>query len=71
MIKADILKLVEEEELKMKNIAQEKVKKENMSKMLTYEEYYGVNAGEEIQSTKSSNSMLGSSRKDTKYEAYL
>jgi hypothetical protein len=32
MIKADMIKLIEEEEIKMKNIAQENILKENMSK---------------------------------------
>lgn len=55
----------------MKNIAQEKIINENKSKVLTYEEYYGMNINEEIQSVKNSNILVGSSRGDTKYEAYL
>ncbi len=42
-----------------------------MNRLLTYEEYYGMNIKEEVQSTNNSTSLLGSSRKDTKYEAYM
>lgn len=40
-VKGDILKLVEEEEAKMKSIAQQKEMDEMSKKVLTYEEYYG------------------------------
>ena len=39
-VKADILKMVEEEEAKMKSIAQEKEREEAQRRVLTYEEYY-------------------------------
>ena len=40
MIKGDILKMVEEEEAKLKSIAQQKEYEEQSKKVLTYEEYY-------------------------------
>ena len=40
-VKADILKLVEEEEAKLKSIAQQKELDEMSKKVLTYDEYYG------------------------------
>lgn len=39
-VKGDILKLVEEEEAKMKSIAHQKEMDEMSKKVLTYEEYY-------------------------------
>ena len=71
MIKADILKLVEEEEVKLKNMVMEKAEEEIRSKVLTYEEYYGLNLKKETQGVKDSKTMIGSSRKDKKYEDFL
>jgi len=47
LIKGDILKLVEEEEQKMKTIALQKEADELSKKVLTYEEYYQQSASEE------------------------
>lgn len=41
-VKADILKLVEMEEDKIKSIAQQKELDELSKKVLTYDEYYGT-----------------------------
>jgi len=41
-VKADVLKWVEEEEEKMKNMAEQRAAEELMRTTLTYEEYYGV-----------------------------
>ena len=55
-VKADVLKLVEEEEVKMKSIAQQKVMDELRRKVLTYEEYYGGSPYNETQSVGGSRS---------------
>jgi len=70
-VKADILKLVEEEEAKMKSIAQQKELDEMFKKVLTYEDYYGGNPENETQSVKDTRNILGDSKKDTKYEQFL
>lgn len=46
-IKADILKLVEEEEAKLKSIAQQKEMEELAKQVLTYEEYYNASPYQE------------------------
>ena len=48
IIKADVLKMVEEEELKMKDIAQAKVDETLKYRVLTYEDYYGMNQNAEV-----------------------
>lgn len=70
-VKADVLKLVEEEEVKMKSIAQQKVMDELRRKVLTYEEYYGGSPYNETQSVGGSRSNSGRSKKDVKYEQFL
>jgi hypothetical protein len=46
-VKADILRLVEEEEAKLKSIAQQKEMDELQRKVLTYEEYFSANPASE------------------------
>ena len=67
-IKGDILKLVEDEEAKMKSIAMQKEHEELSRKVLTYEEYYSASPSLETQAVRDSRGMSGSSKKDTKYE---
>lgn len=47
MIKGDLLKMVEEEENKLKSIAFQKEFEEMQKKVLTYEEYYNANPSSE------------------------
>lgn len=70
-VKGDILKLVEEEEAKMKSIAHAKEMEEMSKKVLTYEEYYGEGPLTETQVVRDTRNILGHSRKDTKYEDFL
>jgi len=70
-IKGDILKLVEEEEAKLKSIAQQKEMDEMSKRVLTYEEYYGDSPAHETQAIRDTRSILGHSRKDTKYETFV
>ena len=70
-IKGDILKLVEEEEAKLKSIAQLKEMEEMSKKVLTYEEYYGEGPLNETQAVRDTRNILGHSKKDTKYEQFL
>ncbi len=67
-IKGDILKLVEEEEAKLKSIAHQKEMEEMSKKVLTYEEYYGEGPLNETQAVRDTRNILGHSKKDTKYE---
>lgn len=46
-VKADILRLVEEEEAKLKSIAQQKEMDELSRKVLTYEEYFNASPAAE------------------------
>ena len=46
-IKADILKMVEEEEIKLKTLADEKAMDELRKTYLTYEEYYDYDVRKE------------------------
>jgi hypothetical protein len=69
--KADILRLVEEEEAKLKSIAHQKEMEEMQKKVLTYEEYFNANPHSETQSIGESRSYLGDSKKDMKFETYL
>ena len=59
MIKADILKLVEEEEAKVKSIAYQKEYEESQKKILTYEEYYNAQPGRETPRAVLDKSGLG------------
>jgi len=70
-IKGDILKLVEEEEAKLKSIAHQKEMEEMSKKVLTYEEYYGEGPLNETQAVRDTRNILGHSKKDTKYEDFL
>lgn len=69
--KADILRLVEEEEAKLKSIAQQKEMEEMSRKVLTYEEYFNASPSQETQTVKDTRNMLGESKKDTKFETFL
>ncbi len=70
-VKGDILKLVEEEEAKLKSIAQQKEMDEMSKKVLTYEEYYGEGPLNETQTIRDTRNILGHSKKDTKYELFI
>ena len=70
-VKGDILKLVEEEEYKLKSIAQQKEMEELSRKVLTYEEYYGDSPLNETHTVRDTRNILGHSRKDTKYETFI
>lgn len=70
-IKADILKLVDEEEQKMKQIAGQKEYEELQKKVLTYEEYYDASPAKETSLFLSNLNAIGDSRKDTKYEDFV
>jgi hypothetical protein len=70
-IKGDLLKLIEEEEQKLKQIVQQKEIEELAKKTLTYEEYYGNYATLETRLALTDSSNLGASRKDTKYEEFI
>lgn len=71
MVKADILKIADEEEAKFKSIAMAKEAEENARRVLTYEEYYQANPNVETKPAKQTGSIMGNSRKDTTYEQYL
>jgi hypothetical protein len=58
-VKGDILKLVEEEEAKMKSIAHQKEIEELSKKVLTYEEYYGEGPLSETQVVRDTRNMFG------------
>jgi hypothetical protein len=69
-IKSDILRMLDEEEAKLKSIARQKEYEEMQKKVLTYEEYYSANPRAETQPV-SSGSYFGQSRKDTKFDQYV
>ena len=71
MIKADLLKMVEEEELKLKHIAFQQEVLESKSQVLTCEKYYGIDLQSEVQGVGTQRSIVGSARKDMKFEEYL
>ena len=71
LIKADMLKMVEEEEAKLKSIAFQKEFEILAKKVLTYEEYYDNNPASETQRVRDGSGEYGSSRKDTTYEQFL
>jgi len=70
-VKADILRLVEEEEAKLKSIAQQKEMEELSRKVLTYEEYFNASPAAETQRISDTRNIMGESKKDTKYEQFL
>lgn len=71
IIKADILKLVEEEEVKLKNIAFQKEYEESLKQILTYEEYYNAEPGKETPRMKDSGAGMGRGSKDTPFETFF
>ena len=70
-IKADVLKLVEEEEAKIKSIAQQREFEELSKKVLTYEEYYGSRPSNETQLVRGTSDVLGDAKRDTKFETFV
>lgn len=70
-VKADILRLVEEEEAKLKSIAQQKEMDELSKKVLTYEEYFSASPAAETQRLSDTRNLMGESKKDTKYEQFV
>lgn len=70
-IKADLLKLIDEEELKLRSMVEHKEHEELAKKVLTYEEYYSNYPQQETRLAFPNTSNLGASRKDTKYEEFI
>jgi len=70
-IKADLLKLVEEEEAKIKSIAHQRELEELSRKVLTYEDYYNARPSQETQRVVGSGELFGESKRDTKYETFV
>ena len=70
-IKADLLKLVEEEEAKIKSIAHQREMDELSKKVLTYEDYYNARPSNETQRVVGSGELFGESKKDTKFETFV
>lgn len=69
-IKGDMIKWVEEEENKIKYIAQQKELEEAARKVLTYEEYYDANPRKETQLYNPDDRSIGNTNRDTTYEAF-
>lgn len=55
----------------MKLIAHQKEVDELKKRVLTYEEYYNADPSKETQNIGNARNLIGSSRRDTKYESFI
>lgn len=63
--------MLEEEEEKLKQLSEFKELEDLQKKTLTYEEYYNSHPQVEVQNLYGTGGLMGSSRKDTKYEDFI
>lgn len=64
--------MLEEEELKLKTMAQQKELEEQSKKVLTYEEYYNVNLRQDVETINNSQTDIsGGSKGGVQYEQFV